>query len=277
MEKVEFIKDMAGEENRKKRILFLDSGIGGISILSEVLKILPNENYVFFGDTKNAPYGDKTAEALLEITFENIKWLLEEYSIKAIVIACNTITGVAVDKLREEYKDIEIIGVEPAVKPAVENTKKGDIWLLATERTLKEEKLDNLIDKYGSSREIEKIPCPGLMEYPEKGVFEGRELEEFLIELFGEKLKKKPVALVLGCTHYPFVTKGLKNVFDEDISIYHGAEGTAKRLKSLLEEKKLLNYEANVRDYCDYNIEFVSSGDVSIMEKLARKLLKLEK
>ncbi len=257
------------EEVLKKNdaILFLDSGVGGISVLREAIKILPNENFIFFGDSKNAPYGDKDADVLLDITLSNIEKLISK-KLKAIVIACNTITGVAISELREKYQNIDIIGVEPAVKPAVIENPNKDIWVMATERTLKEEKFDQLLKNYGQNNHIENIACTGLMEFIEEGIFEGEELENFLKSLFNNKEIEKAGAVVLGCTHYPFVAHTIKKVTNYKLKIYDGSKGTANRLKEILAMKDLLSNSTKKG-----SIEIISSNNNSNMIELAKKLM----
>ncbi|MBM6837465.1 aspartate/glutamate racemase family protein, partial [Clostridium saudiense] len=126
--------------NKKEMpIGFLDSGLGGISVLREALKIMPNENYIYFGDSKNAPYGTKTKKEIRDLTFNTVEFLLEKGA-KGIVVACNTATSAAVAELRLVYPDIPLVGIEPAIKPAVELSKKGNILMMATPMTVKQDK-----------------------------------------------------------------------------------------------------------------------------------------
>ena len=134
--------------NKKKMpIGFFDSGVGGISVLKEAVKLMPNEHYIYFGDSKNAPYGIKEVEEVKALTYKAVEFLIEKGA-KAIVIACNTATSAAVRALRITYPNIPIIGIEPAVKPAVKLGRKGPVIIMATPMTLKEKKLKVLMDKY---------------------------------------------------------------------------------------------------------------------------------
>ena len=150
---------------------FFDSGIGGLSVLKEALKILPNENYIYYGDTENAPYGTKTKEEVKDLTFRAVEFL-DKHKIKALVVACNTATSAAVRELREKYS-FPIIGMEPAIKPAVENNqKKGKrVLTLATPLTLKEEKFQSLISKFDVEHIVDMLPAPKLVEFAEKFIF----------------------------------------------------------------------------------------------------------
>ena len=220
--------------NKKEGFIgFLDSGVGGISVLNEAIKLMPNERYVYLGDSKNAPYGTKTKKEVKDITVANVDALIEEGA-KAIVIACNTATSAAVAYLRDKYKDIPILGVEPALKPAALSHKGEKILVMATPMTLAEKKFEYLMGKYEGEAEIVPVPCPGLMDFVEAGKLEGEELEEFLRGILTEEICDGTKAVVLGCTHYPFVKDAIRNVVGQHVDIYDGGMGTAKHLKRQL-------------------------------------------
>ena len=134
-------------DNKRRPIGFFDSGVGGLSVMREALKIMPNEDYIYFGDSKNAPYGTRTVDEVRKLTFDAVDFLLSK-GVKGIVIACNTATSAAVAALRMEYPELPIVGIEPALKPAVELNKEGSILIMATSMTLKEKKFNNLMEKY---------------------------------------------------------------------------------------------------------------------------------
>ncbi len=163
----------------KMPIGFFDSGVGGLSVLREAIKVLPNEDFIYFGDSKNAPYGTKTVDEVKKLTFNAVEFLLK-HNVKAVVIACNTATSAAIEDLRNSYKNIPIIGIEPALKPAVELNRKGKIVVMATPMTLAEKKFNDLMAKYKDASEMVSLPCPGLVEYVEKGIVKGRELNNYL-------------------------------------------------------------------------------------------------
>ena len=146
----------------RQPIGFFDSGLGGISVLRETVRLLPGENYLYYGDSLNAPYGGRTAEDVQALTSSAAEKLVASGA-KALVIACNTATAAAIRKLREEYPELPIVGTEPAVKPAVERHPGGRILVLATVMTLKEEKFSALREQYAHDAEIIPVPCPGLM------------------------------------------------------------------------------------------------------------------
>lgn len=253
----------------ERPVAVFDSGLGGISVLREMVKLLPNEDYLYFGDTKNAPYGIKTKEEVRKLSERNVEMLLERGA-KAIVIACNTATSAAASSLREKYKEMPIIGIEPAVRPAVLHKKDSNILVMATPMTLREEKFHHLMDQYVEGANIIPMPCPGLMEFVERGVLEGKELEEYFEELFQGIDREKIDAIVLGCTHYPFIRESLRPFFREDVYIIDGGYGTAKELRRRLREAELENKPEHEGKVC-----FLSSADEEHFVWLAERLLHL--
>lgn len=227
---------------KDRPIGFFDSGVGGISVLKESIKLMPNEHFIYLGDSANAPYGVKSVEELKQLS-KNASEFLVEKDIKAMVVACNTATSVAINYLRDEYKEIPVIGIEPALKPAVSLNRDGIIIIMATPITLSEKKFNNLMNKFNSKSEIEPMPCPGLVELIEEGVVEGPQIEEYLKEKFKKYGEKKISTVVLGCTHYPFVRKTIKDLLGEDVVVLDGGLGTSKQLMRKLGERNLLKTE----------------------------------
>ena len=249
-------------------IAVIDSGVGGISVLNELIKIMPNENFLYFCDNKNAPYGTKTAEQVRKLMFCNVEYLIKKDA-KAIVIACNTATGAAAKELRNAYKDFPIIGIEPAIKQSAKYKEHSNVLVMATPLTLHQEKFFDLMDRFSDEVNIVTLPCPGLMELVEEGKTEGRELDEFLKKLFEPYNKIKFDSVVLGCTHYTHVKSAVQKALGNDVMIFDGGEGTARETKRRLAELDLLNDDPDkgwVRIEC-------SSQDKDITE-LALKLLK---
>lgn len=227
-------------DNKYEAIGVLDSGLGGLSVLREAIKIMPNENFIYFGDSKNAPYGVKSAEQVKKLTFDVVEYLLGK-GVKGIMVACNTATSAAVADLRIKYPEIPIVGIEPALKPAVNSSDEGKVLVMATPMTLKEAKFHKLLDRYKGKKEIGLVPCGGLMEYVEQGILEGEELENYLREKLEPFMDSKISSIVLGCTHYPFVKDAIVKVVGQGINIIDGSLGTSKELKRRLNEKGLLN------------------------------------
>lgn len=231
---------------------FLDSGVGGLSVMKEAIKIMPNENYIYFGDSKNAPYGVKPTKEIRDLTFNVVEFLIEK-GIKGLVVACNTATSAAVSELRRVYPDMPLVGIEPAIKPAVELNKKGKILIMATPMTIKQEKFNLLLNKYKEKAEIVPIPCAGLMEFIEDGILSGEELEEYLTEKLSVYKKDEISSIVLGCTHYPFVKDTIAKVVGDNIAIIDGGEGTAREIKRRLKEQDLLTERAEKGNILIYN------------------------
>ncbi|MEW8994115.1 glutamate racemase [Clostridium sp.] len=219
---------------------FFDSGVGGISVLKESIKLLPKENYIYIGDSLNAPYGVKTPEEVRKLTFNMVDKLIS-MNVKAIVVACNTATSIAIDELRKIYKEIPIIGIEPALKPAVENYGNGIIVIMATPVTLSENKFSKMRERYNKASDIISMPCDGLVEIIEDGNIKGEVVEGYLRNRFKDVPKEKVSSVVLGCTHYPFIKEALVNVINDDVAIIDGSLGTVRQLKRKLEQKGLLN------------------------------------
>lgn len=219
---------------------FFDSGVGGLSVLRESIKLMPNENYIYFGDSKNAPYGIKKVEEVRKLTYDAFEFLINKGA-KAVVVACNTATSAAVAALRVDYPEIPIVGVEPALKPAVELEREGAIIIMATPMTLREKKFDRLMNKYKNEREIIPMPCAGLVEFIESGNLDGDDLREYLKEKFAGYKYHKIGSIVLGCTHYPFVRSIIQETVGFDIPVIDGGFGTVKELKRRLKEKDLIN------------------------------------
>lgn len=212
---------------------FFDSGLGGISVLKKSVQIMPEEDYIYYGDSANAPYGEKSKDEIINLTLNSIEILMKK-KVKVIVIACNTATAYAIKHVRDLYEDkIPIIGIEPALKLAVGiNTK--NIILLATNATLKEEKFKIKLAQYKGEHRIIPIGAPKLVEFIEAGIFGGREVENYLKIILKDYLHLDDLSVVLGCTHFPFLKNSIKKVFDKDVVFVDGNEGTSKRLKDQL-------------------------------------------
>jgi glutamate racemase len=252
-----------------KPIGFFDSGVGGISVLKEAVAFLPYENFIYFGDSKNAPYGVKSVKEVKELTFRAVEFLLNK-DVKAVVVACNTATSAAIEDLRVNYRECPIIGIEPALKPAVELEKKGKIIIMATPMTLAENKFKRLMIKYSAEHDIEPLPCPGLVELIENGILEGERVEEYLRNKLKPFENSEVAAVVLGCTHYPFVKSSIKAVLKDDASIIDGSAGTVKQLKRQLTKFNLLNDSGHIGD-----VEILNSKNDKDIIDLSYKLLKL--
>lgn len=228
------MQEMTIEHNNEAPIAVFDSGVGGISVLHALLREMPNENYWYYGDSKNAPYGTKSLEEVRGLTIAHVDHFLAEGA-KGIVVACNTATSAAVRILRQKYPNVPIIGIEPALKPAVYSKDHPNVIVMATPMTIREEKFHNLMERYMDMANIIPMPCPGLMEYIEHGDIKSRELEQFLEKLFEPFEKKKIDAVVLGCTHYPFISEEIQKILGENVMLFEGGPGTARETKRRIE------------------------------------------
>lgn len=214
-----------------------DSGVGGISVLSRLAVELPYEDFVYFGDSVNAPYGERSREWVFRRSSDIVDKLLEQGA-KAIVIACNTATSSAAAELRAEYAHVPIIGVEPALKPATLAAGVQRILVMATPITLRLDKYQQLSERWGGGHEIIDAPCPGLAARIEQGNLKAPDLKELVESLIG-RYRGQVDAVVLGCTHYRFVVRTIRDVLGE-IPVFDGAEGTARQLHRRLAERGLL-------------------------------------
>lgn len=248
----------------QRPIGLLDSGLGGIGVLGEALRQLPNEDYVYYGDTANAPYGDKAPEEVLGLVHQAVERLIE-LRCKAIVIACNTATSVSAGKLRQEL-DLPIIGMEPALKPASQLPGDGKILVMATRVTLALPKFQALMAQYG--RDAVPVPCPGLMECVERGELEGPKVTALLRQLLGPWLSQPVKAVVLGCTHYPFLRKTIAALFPAGTPLIDGNAGSVRQLRRRLEEQDLLSDRQEPG-----RITFLSSSeDPSVLQRMQTML-----
>jgi glutamate racemase len=222
-----------------------DSGVGGLSVLKELAALLPNEDFIYFGDRKNVPYGTKPADEVRKLS-ENIVNFLLSKKVKIIVVACNTATAFAINFLREKYKFIEFVGMEPAIKPAAETTKTGKIGVLATALTLRGNHFRNTKKKYASGIEVYSQEGNGLVEIVENNKI-GTEESYNLLSKYLLPMKQSGIdKLVLGCTHYPFLLDDIKAVLKTDsIEVIDPAYAVARRTKDLLEKNDLLSENKN--------------------------------
>lgn len=246
-------------------IAVFDSGVGGISVLRQLRKTMPSEKFVYFGDSANAPYGAKSTQAVRELTLAAAEKLKAAYPIKALVVACNTATAAAIETLRETYPDLIVVGIEPALKVAVDHLPHGSIGVMATDVTLREEKFDALMHRFDSEHAIYKIPAPGLVQLIEAGKSDSLETDALLRQLLSPYLGKID-ALVLGCTHYPFVTRRIKRILGPGTVVVHGGRGTAKETFRRLEKADLLREGTG-------SVKILNSLDDEQIIWLCRKLL----
>ena len=214
------------------RIGFFDSGIGGISVLTEAVRHIPGQEWLFDADTDHVPYGEKGAAEIAHYTTENARFLLSEGA-EAIVVACNTATAAGIRLLRE-MTDVPVIGMEPAVKPAVEFTdaagKKKRILVTATAVTLREAKLKDLIGRVDPEHRVDLLPLPGLVPLAEREAFDSEETRRYLTEALSDVDPEDYSALVLGCTHFIYFLPLFRDILGPGVRLIDGNAGTVRRL-----------------------------------------------
>ena len=220
-------------------IAVFDSGVGGISVLRHLVRVLPGERFLYFGDSANAPYGSRSTEEVRQLTLDGAAYLLDNYPLKALVIACNTATAAAVRQVREKYPDLIVIGIEPALKVAADHFPGGRIGVMATQVTLREEKFDLLLHRFDRDCTITKIPAPGLVQLVEQGKVDHPETDALLHGILDPYVGKLD-ALVLGCTHYPFAAAAIGRVLGPEVRLLEGGDGTARETRRRLELAGLL-------------------------------------
>lgn len=217
--------------NSKHRpIGFFDSGIGGISVLNTARRLLPQEDFLYFGDNAHAPYGVKSAEEIMSVSLNSAQ-SLNNMGIKALVVACNTASGVALPTLQSTFS-FPVVGIEPALKAAFTHRKSGRILVMATPATLKTAKYLAAYHQY--KEHTLSLPCPGLMEFVERGELESETLHRFLETLLSPYQEIEIDAVALGCTHYPFIKPALEKHFKLGTAFVDGSETTVLALKSSL-------------------------------------------
>ncbi len=221
-------------------IAVFDSGVGGISVLRHLRRELPNERFVYYGDSANAPYGSRPTREVRELTLAAAKHLMEGVPVKALVIACNTATAAAVKDVRAAYPELIVIGIEPALKVAADHFPGGRVGVMATEVTLREEKFDLLLHRFDENCTIAKIPAPGLVPLIEAGRVDAPETVALLHSILDPYVGSLD-ALVLGCTHYPFAAKAISEVLGPEVALLDGGGGTAREARRRLAEAGLLH------------------------------------
>lgn len=219
-------------------IAVFDSGVGGISVLRQLRQEMPNERFLYFGDSVNAPYGTRPTDQIRELTLAAAQMLMAR-EVKALVVACNTATAAAIEALRSRYPEDIIIGIEPALKTAADRFPGGNVGVMATPATLREEKFARLLQRYEHQCRVVKLPAAGLVELVESGRANSPETETLLrplLQPYGGKLD----AVVLGCTHYPFAAETISGLLGQKTVLLDGGQGTARETKRRLEAANLL-------------------------------------
>lgn len=266
------------------KIGIFDSGIGGLSVLHEAYHLLPEQNYIFYADVEHVPYGTKTPEEIIGYSEEITKFLLDKGA-EAIVVACNTATSVAIKELRKRY-DVPILGMEPAVKPAVEGTEQKRIMVIATPVTIREDKLRDLLHRVDEKHRVDLLPMPRLVEFAEKEEFDTDNVRDYLREQFSDYNTENYCALVLGCTHFNYFKPLYREFFGKETLLIDGNYGTIRHLADVLglsltnSPDNVVYFDSAHKMLCESNTQYFFSGknisDEKTLEHLKRLHNRLE-
>lgn len=242
-----------------------DSGVGGLSVLREIHQLLPNEDLIYVADSAHAPYGDKPKEFILERSTAIVEFFLS-HGVKAIVVACNTATAAAVKELRSIYH-LPMVAMEPAVKPAAEQTLTGVIGVLATSRTINSNNFQILFARFADQANIIPQACPGLVDQVEKGELNGAETYALVSQYVRPLLAQNVDVLVLGCTHYPFLKPIIQEIVGPEIKVIDSGAAIARRLHSLLNHHGLL-----AGAHREGSVSFYSSAENGVADGVISEL-----
>lgn len=244
-----------------KPIGIFDSGVGGTSIWKELHQLLPSENTIYLADSKNAPYGPKGKEKILELSIKNTEYLIAQ-NCKLVIVACNTATTNAIKELREKF-EIPFIGIEPAIKPAALNSKTKTIGILATKGTLSSKLFYNTSSLFANNVKIVEQVGEGIVELIETGKLETLEMRQLLEVYLKPMLEAEIDYLVLGCTHYPYLIPVLLDILPKHVKIIDSGEAVARQTKSILEQHNLLN-----KSLVKANNIFYTNREVKVLKQL---------
>lgn len=244
-----------------------DSGVGGLSVWREIVRQLPAEHTLYFADQAHIPYGQRPLDELRRLT-ENVTRFLLAQGAKIIVVACNTASGAALHALRDTFPDTPFVGMEPAVKPAVEHTRTGAVGVIATPATFEGDLFAGLVARFGDGVDLHAQACPGLVEAVEAGALDTPETEALLRRYLIPLLDAGIDQLVLGCTHYPFLSPTIQRIVGPEVTLIDPAPAVARQVGRVLAER---NLRAPVSQYANH--QFYTSGDPRTFFKMARVLI----
>lgn len=245
----------------KNAIGVFDSGVGGLSVLREIRKQITNFPIIYFGDQFHVPYGPRELEEVNSLSSVITQFLISSGS-RIIVVACNTASAAALYPLREKFPHIPFVGMEPAVKPAAENTHTGKVGVLATPATFQGKLYNSVVERFAKNVEIYQNTCSGLVQEIEKGNFRGIETRKILENALFPMLEQKIDAVVLGCTHYSFVIPLIKEIVGPDINVIDPAPAVARQTARILSE-----WNNPVDDFNENRIFLITSGQKQKFEK----------
>ncbi len=244
-----------------------DSGVGGLTIWRAVRAILPQEDLIYIADQAKVPYGDRTLEEVRGLA-EGVTRFLMDQGAKLIVIACNTASAAGLKYLRDLFPDYSFVGMEPAVKPAAEQTLSGKVGVLATPSTFQGELYASVVERFAHDVQLYQATCPGLVQQIEKGCLTTPKTRQILEKALEPMLKDGVDTLVMGCTHFPFVIPLIREIAGEGVSVIDPAPAVARQVKRVLEDRGLLSERKSAGEK-----EFWTSGDAARMAVLLPKLI----
>jgi glutamate racemase len=243
-----------------------DSGVGGLSILRAIRRELPGEAIVYFGDQGHVPYGLRQLEEVREFS-EAITRFLLSLGAKLVVVACNTASAASLQYLRQTFPDTDFVGMEPAVKPAVENTSTGIVGVLATPATFQGALYASVVERFAGNVILLQNTCPGLVQQIEHGALDGRETRTILESALNPMLEKGMDTIVLGCTHYPFVIPVIQEIVGPDVRVIDPAPAVARQVSRLLESSGLRSKKPS----SEASLYF-TSGEGNLFVKMLKRL-----
>lgn len=243
-----------------------DSGCGGLSVLKELLRVLPKEKYIYYSDAANCPYGEKTVEFITSRS-RSISAELLQQGADIVVVACNTATAAAIRTLRTEWPDVPFVGMEPAIKPAAADTASGVVGVLATKSTLHAARYHETRDRYTGNVRVVEQAGKGFVELVENGDFDSEKARSTVGHSLLPLLEQGADVIVLGCTHYPFLLPLMQEIAGPDVKFIDPAPAVARRVTSLMNGNGLKHEER-------LSVEIRSSGSVETARRLYEKISK---
>jgi len=244
-----------------------DSGVGGLSVLRAIRAQMPEESAIYFGDQEHIPYGPRPMEQIRDFCEAITNFLLKQHT-KIIVVACNTASAAALKYLRERFTDVQFVGMEPAVKPAAEQTSTGKVGVLATPATFQGALYASVVERFANGVELFQNTCNGLVQQIEQGNLDGAETRLILNDALLPMIEKNIDTVVLGCTHYPFVIPLVQEIVGEKVRVIDPAPAVARQVKRLLEAGGMKS-QASTRG----DVRFYTSGDPESLKSLLPVLL----
>lgn len=246
-------------ENAERPVIVFDSGLGGISVLKQLIDVMPNEAFVYYGDSANAPYGPRDPGEVCGLTLDAISGL-DGLNAKAIVIACNTATAAAQEALEKRYPYIPVIGIEPAVRQAAKENPNGDILCLATAGTLASARYERQLGEVADAARVVSVAAPGIVTYVESGMSDRTAITAYLRDLLSPWKNIRFSGVVLGCTHFPFVASEIEEALGYSVSFYEPGRRVAEETRQRLLDAETANEETE-------------RGSVTIMNSASEKTM----